>query len=377
MPEQESAITVHPGEILREELDERGWSQIEFAEIIGRSYQLVNEIVTRKRGITADTAKALGAALGTSAELWMNLDSAYQLKQADAVSPTVAQRARIRNFYPVRDMIRRTWIQSSDDTQAIEDRLLRYFEISSLEERPKLVYAPKKSGDQEETSPIQWAWIYRVKHIAENMQVPQYSKKKLTNALTQLSAYLVAPEEIRHVPQLLEKCGVRFVIVEPMPSSKIDGVCLWLNSNSPVIGLSLRLDRIDNFWYVLRHEIEHILNGDGKDAAIVDSELHFIRGLDAEKLPTSEKLAHAAAAEFCTPQDKLDDFLARVGSLPPRQRVLLFAKKLGIHPGIVVGQIQNRLKRYDLFRPTLVPIREIITPVAMTDGYGHILPLDA
>jgi len=375
MAEQESVLAVHPGEILRDELDERGWSQIEFAEIIGRSYQLVNEIVTGKRGISADTAKVLSAALGTSAEMWMNLDSAYQLKQADAVSPMVAQKARIRNFYPVRDMIRRTWIRKSDDIQELETQLLQYFEVSSLEEHPKLVYAPKKSGDHEETSPIQWAWIYRVKHIAENMPVSHYSKKNLTNALAQLSAYLVAPEEIRHVPQLLEKCGVRFVIVEPMPSSKIDGVCLWLDANTPVIGLSLRLDRIDNFWYVLRHEIEHVLNGDGKDAAIVDSELHFIEGLDAENLPVAERLAHAAAAEFCTPQDRLDDFLARVGSLPPRQRVLLFAKKLGIHPGIVVGQIQNRLKRYDLFRPTLVPIREIITPVAMTDGYGHFLPL--
>ena len=48
---------------------------------------------------------------------------------------------------------------------------------------------------------------------------------------------------------------------EALPSSKIDGVCLWLDQHSPVIGMSLRFDRIDNFWFVLGHEIEHALKG--------------------------------------------------------------------------------------------------------------------
>ena len=368
------AEVFHPGEILRDELDERGWSQIEFAEIIERPYQTVNEIIMGKKGITPETAKALGAALGTSAQLWMNLDSAYKLNHADEVSSRVAHRAKLWGIYPVREMLRRTWVQTSDDVEVLESRLLRYFEISSLEDTPKLAYAPKKTGDSDETSPIQWAWLYRVKHIAEAMQVPPYSKKTLSMALSQLAVYLGASEEIRHVPQVLEKCGVRLVIVEPFSGSQIDGACFWLDSNSPVIGLSLRLDRIDNFWYVLRHEIEHVLNGDGKDGiAMIDSGQEKLRKDD---LPEPEKLAHAAAAEFCTPQNRLDNFLARVGPFPSRNRVILFAKTLGIHPGVVVGQIQRRLDRYDLFRPMLISVKETITPVAMTDGYGQVLPVE-
>ncbi|MFX8692489.1 hypothetical protein ABTM44_18400, partial [Acinetobacter baumannii] len=72
-----------------------------------------------------------------------------------------------------------------------------------------------------------------------------------------------APEETRNVPRLLQEAGVRFVIVEGLPGSKIDGVCFWLDDKSPVIGMSLRFDRIDNFWFVLRHECAHVLHGHG------------------------------------------------------------------------------------------------------------------
>jgi len=70
---------VPPGEILRNELEARGWSQKELAERISRPYQAVNEIIHRRKQITAATALALSAALGTSAEFWMNLEVNYRL----------------------------------------------------------------------------------------------------------------------------------------------------------------------------------------------------------------------------------------------------------------------------------------------------------
>ena len=71
------------------------------------------------------------------------------------------------------------------------------------------------------------------------------------------------PEEVRHVPRFLSECGIRYVIVETLPKANIDGVCFWLD-DFPVVGMSVRQDRIDNFWFVLRHELEHALNRDGR-----------------------------------------------------------------------------------------------------------------
>ena len=107
------------------------------------------------------------------------------------------------------------------------------------------------------------------------------------------------PEEIRHVPPLLLECGVRLVIVEPIPNSKFDGVCLWINKGkSPVIGLTLKWDYIDRFWFNLRHEIEHVLRGDGKTKVIIDDS-----DTGADYDDPVERAANIAAANFCVPQD--------------------------------------------------------------------------
>lgn len=85
-----------PGDFLREELAARGWSQGDLARILGRPVQTINMIVNARKSITAETAKALGLALGTGPELWMNLETAYQLKNAPEPDPRIARRAQKR-----------------------------------------------------------------------------------------------------------------------------------------------------------------------------------------------------------------------------------------------------------------------------------------
>src|SRR5438045_9742021 len=82
-----------PGEFVREELEARGWTQRDFARILGRPLQNVNNIINGKTGITAATAKQLGVAFGTSAELWLNLETAYRLATAEEPDPAIAKRA--------------------------------------------------------------------------------------------------------------------------------------------------------------------------------------------------------------------------------------------------------------------------------------------
>lgn len=376
MATRRPAVVFHPGEYLRDELDARNWSQIEFGEIIGRSKRLVNEVINGKRGITPETAMAIGAALGTSAEVWMNLDNAYNLWKTDEDVSKIEHRARMSTKYPVRDMTLRNWLVVSEDTNVIESQLLRYFEVGSLDETPSLTReaVARRSGYEEEgMRPIQVAWLYRVKHIADSMLVPKYNERKLREVLRKLKDLREYAEQIRHVPQLLEECGVRFIVVEPFPSSKIDGVCFWIG-NSPAIGMTLRFDRIDNFWFVLRHEIEHVLKGDGKDYAIIDS--NIMETIDETSLSEQEQKANTAAAEFCTPKDDLELFIARKGDYIPKKDFLSFAKRLKIHPGIVAGQLRKKTDRWNLFSPMLVKIRNIITPVSMTDGYGYFLPIE-
>jgi HTH-type transcriptional regulator/antitoxin HigA len=374
MDTRRPAEVFHPGEYLLDELTARGWTQTEFAEIIRRPTKVVNEIVNKRRGITPETAQEIAAALDMSPELWMNLDSAYNLWKSERDLSPIRQHAKIRSQYPTRDMMLRGWLQATESVEILQSQVLRFFEISSLDDKPQLAYsvATRRSNtDVEELTPIQLAWLYRVKHIASTMQTPKYSQAKLKEAVSKLLNLRQSPEQIRDVPEILESSGVRFVIVEPIPSSKIDGVCFWLGE-TPVIGMTLRFDRIDNFWFVLRHEIEHVLNGDGKSNVVMDSDIFSTQ--DDQDLSDQEILANTAAAEFCTPQKELANFIARHDPYFSRKSLLGFSKRLFIHPGVVAGQLQRKTQRYELFRNLLVPIRNLLTPVSMTDGYGFELP---
>ena len=106
MEESVPAVAFPPGEFLLDILNERGWSQFDFAEIIGRTPKTVNQLVNGKLSITPATAKAIAAATDTNALFWLNLETAYRLHQnSDEPSPRIARHALLRSKYPIRDMV--------------------------------------------------------------------------------------------------------------------------------------------------------------------------------------------------------------------------------------------------------------------------------
>mgnify|MGYP002078650450 CR=1 FL=1 len=357
-----------PGEFLREELEARDWSQQELADILDRPPRLVSELIAGKRAITPETAKGLGEAFGTSPEYWMNLESQYQLSKVTVPNDNVARKARLYTQFPVREMLRRGWVRASESIEVLEQRFCEFFDIADVTATPQLSHAAKKTHAMADTTPLQLAWLFRVRAIASQQVVPTYSKAKLLSAIEKLRALILAPEEIRNVPRILAEAGVRLVFVETLVGSKMDGACFWLDSNAPVVGMTLRFDRIDNFWFVLRHELEHVLREDGKaeNRAVIDTDV----GDSKADLPECERLANAAGADFCVPKAELDDFVARVQPYFSEERVLRFAQRIQVHPGLVVGQLQRRLDRHDFLRKHQVKVRAFILPSADVDGWG-------
>lgn len=359
-----------PGEFLKDELEARGWSQTELAEIMDRPVRLINEIIAGKKAITPETATQLGASLGTGAELWMNLEGQYQLSRVRTSDGQVARRARLYERFPVREMIRRGWIESSRNIEVLEQQFREFFDLRDLDDEVVFSHAPKKSPGGEAPSRLQLAWLYRAKRLAAQADVPPYSSQQLRKALPDLAALMSAAEEARQVSGVLAECGVRFVVVESIPGAKLDGACFWLAAAQPVIALSLRLDRIDNFWFVLRHEIEHVLRGHGRERGfVIDQDLE---GAVPEQQGDDETVANLAATRFCVGDSAMSRFVANVGPYYSDERVTRFARELSVHPGIVVGQLQRRLRRYDLLRKHQVKVRSFVTATTLTDGWGSV-----
>ena len=363
-----------PGEFLRDELEARNWTQSEFAEIIGRSQRLVNEILSGKRGITPATAKEFAAALDTSPYFWLNLEASYQLAKSGPAPDVISKSAKLRSRFPVREMGKRGWIEVSENHDVLESRVLKFFNLSSIDDKLTFSHAARKTKIREEKlSALQWAWLFRVRQLANALHVHNYSEKALRAALNELELLMVEPEEVRHVPKILADAGVRFLIVEPVPRSKIEGVCFWMDNKNPVVGLSLRYDRIDNFWFNLRHELEHVLNRDGRSEPIVDESQHLSNSPDQLE---EERLANEAAAEFCVPQSEMKNFIDRLDPVFSTDRLVGFSKIMHRHPGIVAGQLQRMTGRWDLFKRFQPKIRHIIRETALTDGYGYSIQVE-
>jgi HTH-type transcriptional regulator/antitoxin HigA len=303
----------------------------------------------------------------------LNLESGFQLSKVEPAPDRIAREARLRERFPIKEMMKRGWLQPSPNFEVIEQAAYRFFGISSIEEAPALGTAFRRNP-KKELSNMQLAWLFRVKQIATALQTPEFSEAGLRAAIPRLEALMTEPEEIRHVPRVLTECGVRFVIVEPMVGSDIQGVCFWVGQNrTPVIGLTMKYDRIDNFWFNLRHEIEHVLRGDGKEYPMIDENP---LELDQAEDRDAEICANTAAAEFCAPQKMVKDFILRHDPIYSETALTGFARIIRRHPGIVAGQVQNLTQRHDIYRKHLIRIRACITSTALTDGFGKSCPYD-
>jgi len=366
-----------PGQFIQSLLIHRGWSQRTLSVVLDIGETTVNKITSNKQPIDADLALVLEEVFQIPAEQFLALQKDFDLAQARIIAnpdPGRATRALLFGDLPVAEMIKRGWItaDSVKDRKNVESGLIRFFGVNRLEDIEILPHAAKKTEANTPLTPAQLAWLYRVKQIAGDMLVAPYSAQLLAAAIGKLRKSMVAAEDVARVPRIMMECGVRFVIVESLASAKIDGVCFWLNERSPVIAMTLRFDRIDNFWFVLRHEIEHVLQMHG---TMLDIELEGERAGTGENVTEEERVANAAAQEFCVPAKTMHEFVIRKAPFFAERDLIAFARILKVHPGIVAGQLQRKTGRYDRFRDHLVKVRSIISPNAIKDGWGDVAPV--
>ncbi|WP_295134325.1 helix-turn-helix domain-containing protein [uncultured Reyranella sp.] len=370
-----------PGQLIEHLLVERGWTRRTLAVILGVSEQRITRLTGGKQPVDAKIALALEEVFGEPAERFLALQKEYELAQARIVThpdPGRATRAALYGDLPLADMIRRGWIEADSvrDTEKVERELLRFFGANRIQDIEILPHAAKKTAVHEAASPAQMAWLYRVRQIAKDMLVAPYSPDAVRSVVGKLRSLTASREGVARVPRLMAECGIRYVLVETLPSAKIDGVCFWLDDRSPVIGMSMRFDRNDNFWFVLRHELEHVIQRHGLFAAMLDAELVGDRAGTGPAISEEERMANAAAADFCVPTSQMEAFIARKAPFFTERDVIGFARLMKVHPGLVVGQLQHRTKRYSLLRDHQVKVRDIIAPNAIKDGWGDVAPVD-
>lgn len=351
------------------------------AIVLGVDDSVVNKIVSDQRPVSADMAIVLGEVLTLDPDRILTLQKSYDLAKAQITAkpdPKRSQRAKLFGGLPVSEMIKRGWLPGVDDVRnvpGVESALTKFFEAKTLDDIEVLPHAPKKTYVSTPATPAQLAWLYRVKQIAQEQLVGRYSPTAVKGAIAKLDPLLNAAEEVRHVPRILNEAGIRFVIVESLKGARIDGVCFWLNDFSPVIGMSLRFDRLDNFWHVLRHEMEHVAQMHGKTKFMLDVGMESEDDVQAV-VDDEERIANDAATAFCVPPNQMKKFWERKYPTFAERDIIGFARTIKVHPALIAGQLRRRMNRYDRFASLMVKVRSLVAPAATVDGWGDIVPLE-
>jgi HTH-type transcriptional regulator/antitoxin HigA len=372
-----------PGQLVTALLEERGWTKRTLAIISGMDETIISKTTSNVRRIDAETAIIFEEVFGVPAERFLSLQKSYELAVARIESkpnPKRQIRAELIGKLPIGAMIKRGWLDATSvkDIDQVEEALLRFFQANRLEDIETLPHASKKTEVSINATPAQLAWLYRVRTLASEMLVGRYSPDAVRVAVKKIKTLIHSAEELRKVPRILAEAGIRFVIVEALPSTKIDGVCFWLDEQSPVIGMSMRFDRIDNFVFVLRHELEHVINRDGMTQMLLDVDINSGEAAQVtQDLIDQERRANEAASEFCVPKKMMDAFVSRKAPVFAKRDIIGLARMLKVHAGLVAGQLQFRTQKYHLARDQLVPVRSIVTPNAVTDGWGDVAPTES
>ncbi|MDY0019773.1 MAG: ImmA/IrrE family metallo-endopeptidase, partial [Anaerolineae bacterium] len=238
-------------------MEQQGLTRKDLEPYIG-SQSKVSEVLNRKRPLSLSMIRALHAGLGIPAEVLLH-DPGKTLKP-----PQYAYRD-----YPFTEMFKQGYFKSFNgtlqDARKYAEELLEEL-LAPLQGRvAERVYCRNSEGPMDTYA--LGAWQGRVLALASEQDLPPYEAGKLTEdllrELVKLSKFESGPTLAR---ELLQKHGIALVILPHLPHTYLDGACFKSPSGRPVIGLTLRYDRLDNFWFTLLHELAHVYlhleNGD-------------------------------------------------------------------------------------------------------------------
>lgn len=237
---------------------------------------------------------------------------------------------------PKQELVRRGWMSSEDDLSSMVPLLQ---EIHSHRENALF----RKSDTSHIALCAAWkTWVSTTAKMGVVSQdVGEYQGID-TNYLKEIAKLSIDVSSIASLPDILVKSGIILVYERTLPRMKLDGVVFRLDSGHPVIGISFRFPRLDNFWFTLMHELAHIsLHMKCLGDPIFDD-------LETDSEEVAEKQANRLAKDSfverhlwrnCEPKyDKSD------------RAVIKFSKKIGIHPAIVAGMLQKELNEFCMFR---------------------------
>ena len=250
--------------------------------------------------------------------------------------------------FPLNEMAKRGWIEKRNNLREHAEELVAELmhRAGSTPATATLYRKTDQNRANAKTDPYAleaWCWRVLAQANARNWPVdyqPDGDPAELLNQVARLSPATDGPR--RAVDSLAER-GIAVEIVRHLPRTHLDGAAMKSKDGRPVIGLTLRYDRIDNFWWVLMHELAHVVKHLPESN---ESSETFIDDLSLVSKDAKEAEADAFAGDCLIPKDVWKD--SDILENPSPMAVIALAQETGIHPAIVAGRARRELRNYRL-----------------------------
>ena len=334
-------MIIHPGETLREVMEDRNMSQQELAYRTGVTPKHISTVLNGEKNISSAFAKKLEYAFNIDAEFWMNLQADYdnellEFNELNNISPedvdifkalkTVLQFIYQNNIIPKFETL---------EEQILE--LRKYLNVSELKSIPDLV---SSGAFRAQTSVnydpcVLFAWQRICESLSEKIKTEQLSQTeqiaKLIEICPKIKELSLLPQEkfITKLQEYFSSCGIAFVIAPSFKGAPVQGYIKTAQDGKTIICMTFRQKRADIFWFTLFHEIAHFINGDSKQKFI-----------DFESTENSrETKADIFAQNKLIEKDDYQYFVSKHNfSL---NSIKEFSKKQNILPAILIGRMQK------------------------------------
>ena len=339
-----------PGDTIFDILRERDISEAGFASLMGLTTEDTNELLLGQSTVTITVARQLVRTLGSSVEFWMSRD--YQYRQ-DAKRLHEGEEAWLRQL-PLGDMIKFGWLSPPPHPSEELAACLRFFAASSVPEWGK------KYGNLQEMATFMStptfdsrhgavaAWLRQGEVEAEEIECKSWQAERFQKSLSRIRSLTRQKDPNRFIPTLQKACsenGVAVVIVRSPTGCRASGATRFISNDKAILQLSFRYLTDDHFWFTFFHEAGHLIRHGERHffSAALEGHGHWI--IEAPEAPSvevpvteEEREANQFAADTLIPREFQPELL----EIPVEGReVMRFSYRVGVSPGIIVGQLQH------------------------------------
>lgn len=320
-----------PIEAIKFRMEQEDLKPVDLVPYIGTAAR-VSEILSGKRQLTLEMVRALSTGLGIPAKVLIQKPSrSFESQNWDtALVRTMEQRGYFG----------KKTLKEHDKSELINGffALIGNVQPAALYRKTNFRSAPRTDNN------ALLAWGTRVLQKAEKIKVSvKYKKGTVDLAFMQEVARLSVKDPGPLLARdYLKKHGIKLVVEPHLPKTHLDGAALFAVKDNPVIGLTIRHDRPDNFWFTLMHELAHVaLHYDNGTESFYDEELQNKDGIQVDE---KEKAADALAEESILPTSKWAISAAKY--TPSSMAAESLAKELGVQTAVIAGLIQFKHQNF-------------------------------